>query len=100
MNPRGTPGNPPAPGAARGHPRARFFWLALIAILYIVSIPWYRDAGAPLRLVGGLPDWVAVALGCYLLSALANVFAWSATPIEETVPDGEPSANPPEEGAQ
>ena len=46
--------------------------LAVIAGLYVVSIPWYREPAAPVAFWWGLPDWVAVALGCYVAIALLN----------------------------
>ncbi len=64
--------------------------MVLIVLLYIVSVPWYRDDGAPLRLWFGLPDWVAVALLCYVGVAIVNAVAWSVTEISDVpdVPDG------------
>ncbi len=50
--------------------------LALIGVLYIASVPWYRDPDAPLRIVLGLPDWVVVAIGCYAAAACLNAAAW------------------------
>ncbi len=93
-------------GAAADGPRrrrrqlVRRALLAMIAALYLVSVPWYRDSDAPLRLVMGLPDWVAVALGCYIAVAVLNALAWSMTDIphlpdhcdskpEAAIPDGE-----------
>lgn len=72
--------------------------LLAIGLLYVLSIPWYRDPDAPLRLVFGLPDWVAVALGCYAGVAVLNALAWLRTEVrdESTAeePD-EPSQGPP-----
>lgn len=50
--------------------------LAVIAALYALSIPWYRESGAEPTLVLGLPDWVATALGCYAAVAVLNAWAW------------------------
>ena len=58
-------------------------------MLYVLSVPWYRDTDAPLRLLFGLPDWVAVALGCYVAVAVLNAVAWLLTEI----PDGEAGAD-------
>jgi hypothetical protein len=55
----------------------------VIALLYIASIPWYRDTDAPLRLWFGLPDWVAVALLCYVGVAIVNAFAWLWTEVPD-----------------
>ena len=50
--------------------------IALIGLLYVASVPWYRDPDAPLRIVFGLPDWVAVAVACYAGAACLNAMAW------------------------
>ena len=63
--------------------------MIVIGLLYIISVPWYRDGDAPLRLWLGLPDWVAVALLCYVGVAIANAVAWSVTDVPDAldVPD-------------
>ena len=63
--------------------RARLWCLGVIALLYIASIPWYRDSDAPLRLWFGLPDWVAVALLCYVGVAIVNALAWLCTDVSD-----------------
>ena len=65
---------------------ARGLLLVLIALLYVASIPWYRTPGGPVALVFGLPDWVAVALGCYGLAAVLNAAAWLLSDVRD---DGE-----------
>jgi hypothetical protein len=72
--------------------RARGGLLVLVGLLYVLSIPWYREAGAPTERWLGLPDCVAVALACYALAAVANAVAWLLT----DVPDAD--AAPPHEG--
>lgn len=70
----------------------RFIYSAcmiVIALLYIISIPWYRDAGGPLRLWLGLPDWVAVALLCYVGVAIVNGVAWSVTDVPDAPDESE-----------
>lgn len=47
-----------------------------IGALYVVSVPWYRESGAAPSIVFGLPDWVAVALACYVGAAALNSLAW------------------------
>ena len=47
-----------------------------IGLLYVASVPWYRDVDAPLRIVFGVPDWVAVAIACYAAAACLNAAAW------------------------
>ncbi len=63
--------------------RLRAVLLSLIALLYIVSIPWYRPSGELASVVWGLPDWVSVALACYVAAALLNAVAWLATDVPE-----------------
>ncbi len=61
--------------------------LVSIGFLYVLSIPWYRDADAPLRVWLGLPDWVAVALLCYVGVAILNAAAWSLTDVSDGSPE-------------
>lgn len=57
--------------------------LLLVAVLYVASIPWYRETGAAPAIWLGLPDWVTVALACYVVAAVANACAWLLTDIED-----------------
>ena len=66
--------------------------LALIAGLYILSIPWYRESGATPEIWLGLPDWVATALLCYVAVALLNSVAWLLTDVPDAEP--EPARDP------
>jgi hypothetical protein len=75
--------------------RFRLLLLAIIAVLYLISIPWYREAGEAPAIWLGLPDWVAVALGCYFAAAVLNAVAWLLT----DVPDEDPPVDPTEGGA-
>lgn len=63
--------------------RARRLLLAAIGLLYVLSVPWYRETGSGYEIVFGLPDWVAVALGCYIGVAVLNAFAWQLTEIDD-----------------
>jgi hypothetical protein len=63
--------------------RSRLVLLCTIAVLYVISVPWYRDPEAELRIVFGLPDWAAVALACYVAVALLNGLAWLRTEIDD-----------------
>ena len=54
-------------------------------MLYVISVPWYRDAGEPLRIWLGLPDWVAVALVCYVAVAILNAVAWLVTEVSDWI---------------
>ena len=69
-----------------GRQRARRALLGLIGLLYLVSVPWYRASGGELRLVAGLPDWVALAIACYVAVAVLNSLAWSLTDIDDRGP--------------
>jgi hypothetical protein len=66
--------------------RLRRLTLALIGLLYVASIPWYRETGAEPAIVLGLPDWVATALACYVGVALLNSVAWWLTEIDDAGP--------------
>jgi hypothetical protein len=66
--------------------RVRTGLLIAIAVLYVLSVPWYRETGADVAFVFGLPDWVAVALGCYVLVAVLNSLAWLLTEVPEESP--------------
>ena len=57
--------------------------LGLIALLYGVSIPWYRPTGAETEIVLGLPAWVSVALGAYVGVAILNALAWILTDVSD-----------------
>jgi hypothetical protein len=74
--------------------RVRRLLLVAIALLYALSIPWYRDADAPVEIWLGIPDWVLVALACYLGVAVLNAVAWLLADIHD-----EPAREPPRGGA-
>ena len=77
-------GHPQRPVSSAGRRRRlRRTLLAAIPVLYAVSIPWYRGAESELRLWWGFPDWVAVALACYVAIAVLNYAAWQLTEIPE-----------------
>lgn len=63
--------------------RARRVLLFTIVILYALSIPWYRSVDQAPSQILGMPDWVAVATGCYVAVAVLNCLAWLLTPIED-----------------
>ena len=52
--------------------RLRLVLIATVILLYVVSVPWYRGAGESPELWWGLPDWVAVAVACYVAIAVLN----------------------------
>jgi len=69
--------------------RLRRVLLAVVALLYVVSIPWYRTADAGVSRWFGLPDWVAVAVLCYAGVAVLNAVAWLLTEVPDDVESGE-----------
>jgi len=71
--------------------RVRRVLIALIGLLYVASVPWYRDPDAPLRIVFGLPDWVAVAVACYAAAACLNAIAWLLTDPHDAVESTDPA---------
>jgi len=71
-----------------------------IGLLYAFSIPWYREPGASPELWGGLPDWVAVALGCYIGVAILNAAAWLLTDVPDVLPESPPDEQPPRPGSR
>ena len=68
--------------------------LAAIAVLYALSIPWYRTPGEAPAIWFGLPDWAAIAVACYAAVALLNAVAWLLTEVEDPEP-GSASEDPP-----
>ena len=64
--------------------------LLAVAVLYGLSIPWYRGADASPGLWLGVPGWVALATACYVAAAVLNALAWLATDLE--------GGDPPEDG--
>ncbi|MCH2171120.1 hypothetical protein MK489_10085 [Myxococcota bacterium] len=67
--------------------RIRGGLLGFIGVAYLVSIPWYREPGATVPLLWGLPSWVTVAIGCYVVVAVANCLAWLLTEIDDAPRD-------------
>lgn len=83
---------------ARTRQRIRWGLLAAIALLYAISIPWYRETGALSEVVWGLPAWVTVALGCYVGVALLNSLAWALTDVRDEEPRPESASGRDERG--
>ena len=62
--------------------------LAGSAALFVLSIPWYRTAGEPPAIWLGLPDWVTVAVGCYVAVAVLNAVAWLLSDVPDADEEG------------
>jgi hypothetical protein len=77
--------------STRSRVRLRRGLLGLIGVLYLLSIPWYRDDPGELRLILGLPDWVATALLCYVAVAVLNAAAWLLTDVVDPEPAEDPA---------
>ncbi len=77
--------------------------LAVMGLLYVFSVPWYRSPEDPVRLWLGLPDWVATALLCYVAVAIVNAIAWSIAEVSDqavgSAGDRSSIGHEPEEGA-
>lgn len=69
--------------------RLRKILLIVIGLLYLVSIPWYRETGAVPMIVLGLPSWVAVAVVCYLGVAVLGAVSWLLTEVKDSDADRE-----------
>ena len=76
--------------------RLRSVLLIAIGVLYLLSVPWYRETGSAVTLVWGLPDWVAWALGCYVAVAILNCASWLLTDMPEVGSAPYSSENPSE----
>ena len=63
--------------------RVRTLLLCMIGLLYVISVPWYRATGVAPGTWLGLPDWVAVAVLCYVAVAVCNALAWLLTDIPD-----------------
>lgn len=72
-----------------GRRRIHVACMIIIALLYVISVPWYRDVDQPLQIWFGLPDWVAVALLCYVGVAIVNGVAWSVAEVSDESDDSE-----------
>lgn len=82
------PGEAPSDRVARAWPGwVRPFSLLAIVLLYVLSVPWYREPGAAPKIWFGLPDWVFVAVVCYVGVALFNGLAWLATDVVDEPED-------------
>ena len=73
------------PGEGKGARREgiRRALLVAIGVFYVISIPWYRSSGEALDVWLGLPDWGAVAVGCYVAVAVLNATAWLLTDVPD-----------------
>lgn len=85
----------PVPERPRREPLDSPRLLALIVLLYALSIPWWAGGGAP-RIVLGLPAWALASLGFTLAISVLTAFLalrrWSDTPSDSA--PAEPDANP------
>lgn len=73
----------------KGNTTLRRICLALIGVLYVAAVPWYRESGQAPEIWLGLPDWVAVSVLCYVSVAVLNALAWAATEVRDDLPEAE-----------
>ena len=71
--------------------RLRRSLLVLIGALYLLSVPWYRPTQSEVGVHLGLPDWVALALCCYVAVAVLNALAWLLTDVSDEPPPDQDS---------
>lgn len=61
-------------------PARQRWYLPLVVLFIVLSVPWYREAGSMGRLVLGMPVWVWTSLACALvvstLTAVAALRFW------------------------
>lgn len=67
--------------------RLRSVLLVAVGLCFAASIPWYRRGGEESEIWLGLPDWVSVALLCYVAAAILNSAAWLLTEVPDGVTD-------------
>ena len=77
----------PRPPARGTRARLRALLLGGVGVLYVLSIPWYRAPAEAPPVWLGVPDWVAVALGCYVGVAILNACAWLLTEVPDPAPE-------------
>jgi hypothetical protein len=65
--------------------------MVVIGLLYVASVPWYRDPDEPLTLWLGMPDWVTVAVLCYAAVAVVNGIAWTLTDVPDSLEESDAS---------
>jgi hypothetical protein len=73
--------------SSRSKRRLRAALLVAVGCCFVASIPWYRPGGEDAAIWLGLPDWVTVALLCYVAAAVLNAAAWWLTEIPEGLDD-------------
>ncbi len=63
----------------RDEPVRRRWFLPVVALLILISVPWYLPQGFVGGLPGGLPLWVWVTLACSV--ALSCLTCWMAIKV-------------------
>ncbi len=81
-------------------PMQQWWFIPLLLVLAVASVPWYLPGGVTGRIVGGLPIWVWTAIACSAgISTLTAVLALRFWRDDE--PDHEPeNQRDPERGAK
>ena len=50
----------------KSEPGKQKWYLPILVVLILISVPWYRTAGEIGNVIGGLPGWVWTSLICTL----------------------------------
>ncbi len=53
-----------AEAAPSSEPARRWWYVPSLLVLVVLSVPWYREAGAMGELILGMPAWVWTSLVC------------------------------------
>jgi len=61
-------------------PAKQRWYLPLVVLFIVLSVPWYREAGSMGRVVFGMPVWIWTSLACAAavscLTAIAAIRFW------------------------
>jgi hypothetical protein len=59
----------------KSEPFRQWWYLPVLLLLIVFSVPWYRAAGSVGSIYHGLPIWVWTSLGCSFGVAVLTAFA-------------------------
>lgn len=64
----------------KSEPVKQRWFLPILILVIVVSVPWYRNGGEIGNVIGGLPGWVwtglICALGVSLITAIGTLLFW------------------------
>lgn len=77
--------------APKREPLKQRWYIPGLLVFVVLSIPWYFPAGHLGRVIGGLPLWVWIAVGCTFgvscLTASATLWFWSDDDDDDNADD-------------